>query len=225
MIRRLIPLALTIAAVAPAAPAAAAELDPGIDILIATRGVSKGLTQTDGPQIVVRPELGWGHLYFGAYAKNVTSPTSEGEGGPLVGIRFSAAGFDLGASATYKRLISPVGDQDGEALELAANASRRIGPANARLSVTWSPDDLGSTGRTIYWEGAATYRLFGQTTLGGSLGRRERDGGPDYTAFNLGVTQTIWRGISADLRWYDTNRSGLGDAFEGRLIGALRTRF
>ena len=199
--------------------------DPGIEIVVASRGISKGLTQTDGPQFLVRPELAVGHFYLGFYLKNVTSSSAEGEGGPSLGYRTRAAGFDLAASATWKLAIEPRGPADREALELAGSASRRIGPVTGRLSVTWSPDDLGATERTIYAEAGASYSLRRSTTVGAALGRRERDGGPDYTAFNVGVTQTLFEGVSADLRWYDTNRSALGDPFEGRLIATLRARF
>ena len=57
------------------------------------------------------------------------------------------------------------------------------------------------------------------------MSRRERDGGPDYTAFNVGVTQTVWRGISADLRYYDTRENQFGDIYEGRFVASLRARF
>ena len=107
--------------------------DPGIEISIATRGISKGLTQTDGAQLVVRPELAFGDLYLGAYAKNVTSTTSDGEGGPAIGLRTRAGGFNLAASATLKLSIDPAEGSDAEALELAGSAARRFGPLNLRL--------------------------------------------------------------------------------------------
>ena len=198
---------------------------PGIEISVASRGYSKGLTQTDGIQIVARPELAFGPLYLGFYAKNVTSSTSAGEAGPSIGLRTRLGGFDVGASATWKFSIEPRGSSNDEALELVGSLGRRIGPVNARASVTWSPNDLGGTEETTWAEAGLTYSLRHSTTVGANIGRRERGGGPDYTAFNFGVTQTLLQGITADLRWYDTNRSARGDAFEGRLIATLRARF
>jgi hypothetical protein len=199
--------------------------DPGIEIVVATRGISKGLAQTDGPQLVVRPELVFGPVHVGGYGKNVTSPTSDGEVGAVLGLRTAFAGFDLAASATYKRAVAPVGPVDRNAIELAGSASRRIGPVTARATVTWSPDDLGSTGRSLFVEGGVSVILARSMTAGIGFGLREREGGPDYSAFNVGLTHTLARGISADVRWYDTDRSALSDAFEGRLVAALRARF
>ncbi|HYJ31342.1 MAG TPA: hypothetical protein VEW25_13515 [Allosphingosinicella sp.] len=199
--------------------------DPGFEITIASRGISKGLAQTEGPQLLVRPELAFGRAYVGAYAKNVTSTSSDGEAGPVIGIRPQSSGFDLSLSATLKLALSPVGDTDDEALELAASVSRSIGALTPRLGITWSPDDLGSTGRSTFVEGGATLRLAANTNAGAAFARRERDGGPDYGAFNAGVSHKLGGRLTLDLRYYDTDRSGLGEPFRARVIGSVRARF
>ena len=199
--------------------------DPGIEVSIATRGISKGLTQTDGAQLVVRPELAFGDFYLGAYAKNVTSTTSDGEAGPAIGLRTSAGGFNLAASATLKLSIDPAEGSDAEAVELAGSVARRFGPLNLRLGVTWSPNDLGTTGESTWIEGTTAYDLGSDFVTSAALGLRERDGGPDYTAFNVGISRTFFGHLTADIRWYDTDRSAQGDAFEGRLVGTARVRF
>jgi hypothetical protein len=199
--------------------------DPGIEIVLASRGISKGLAQTEGPQVLVRPEVAFGPVYIGAYAKNVTSLSLDGEAAPVVGFRTSAGGFDLAGSAALKLAVAPAGQTDGEALELAVSASRRIGPVTPRLSVTWSPDDLGSTGRSTYAEASAAWRLGGPVTLNAAYALRERAGGPDYRAFNAGLAYRLAAPLTAELRWYDTDRSGLGEPYRGRLVGSLRARF
>jgi hypothetical protein len=199
--------------------------DPGIEINLASQGMSKGLRQSEGPQILVRPEIAFGPLFLGAYAKNVTSATSDGEAGLLAGIRTRAGGFDLSASAAFKQSVAPVGAVDDEALELVAAVSRRVGPLTPRLSVTWSPNELGSTGRSTFAEASATVRLAPNANAVAAIARREREGGPDYGAFNAGVSYTLGGRFTVDLRWYDTDRSRLGEIYEGRLVASLRARF
>ena len=198
--------------------------DPAAEVLVATRGMSKGLAQTDGPQFLVRGELGFGVLYLGAYAKNVTSPTSDGEAAGLVGVRTKVAGFELSASAALKRSIAPVGKVDSSALELNGGVSRRIGRVTPRISVTWSPDDLGSTTHTLFAESGLGFAVDKETTISAAVGRRERGGGPDYTAFNLGVARTFGK-LTLDARYFDTDKSGLGSPFKGRIVGSARLRF
>src|ERR1700712_2131270 len=76
--------------------------DPGIEISAFSQGMSKGLRQSDGPQILVRPDVAIGALFVGAYFKNVTSPTADGEAAALIGLRRRVGGFDFGLSAAYK---------------------------------------------------------------------------------------------------------------------------
>jgi hypothetical protein len=199
--------------------------DPGIEIVFATRGVSKGLVQTEGPQLVVRPEVAFGPFYVGGYAKNVTSPSTDGEAAGTIGFRTSAGGFNLAASASLKLDIAPVEPRDDRALELAGSASRRFGAVTGRLSVVWSPDDLGSTTHTTFTEGTLSYAPVRPVTVSAALGVRERGGGPDYRAFNAGISYAINANVTADVRYYDTDRSGVGEPYQARVIGSLRLRF
>ena len=197
---------------------------PAIELNLASTGMSKGLAQTEGPQALVRGELGLGRFYLGAYAKNVTSSSAEGEGGALVGLRTSAAGFDLGASAAWKRAIDPAHGSDVNALEMSASVSRRFGKLTPRVSVTWSPDDVGSTGRTIFAEAGASYRLAKTLSVSAAAGRRERTGGLDYMAWNAGLAWTPAKPVTLDVRYYDTNR-GSDDPYKKRVVASARVKF
>jgi hypothetical protein len=199
--------------------------DPGIEIVFATRGYSKGLAQTEGVQGVGRVDLGFKAVTVSAQYKNIGSPTADGEAAFGIGWKGKAAGFDLGAAINWKRLIGLDGQVDPDCWEFIPSMSRKVGPLTARLSLTYSPDDLGRTGRSAWMEAAATWKLDGKTNLVAAIGRRQREAAPDYTAFNAGVTRTLFKGISAELRYYDSARSGLGEPFQGRFVAALRGKF
>lgn len=199
--------------------------DPGIEISLASQGMSKGLRQTDGPQIVIRPELAFGPVFFGAQYRNLSSPSADGELWAVAGLRGEAAGFALSASVTFKRWIATSGRPDRDAIELSATASRPLGPLTPRLAVYYSPDDLGSGGASLYVEAGAALRIAPGTNLLASASRRERSNGPDYTAFNAGVSHSFLSRFTAELRYYDTNRSGVDATYRGRLVAALRAQF
>ena len=197
---------------------------PAFEVNISSTGISKGLAQTRGPQFLGRGELGFGRLYVGGYVKNVTSSSAEGEAAGLVGLRTSAAGFDLGASASWKRAIDPAPGSDADALEVSGSASRKLGRLTPRVSLVWSPNDLGSTGRTIFAEAGASYRIGKTLSASAALGRRERTGGVDYTAWNAGVGWTPQKNVTLDLRYYDTNR-GDDHPFRARAVASARIKF
>lgn len=199
--------------------------DPGIEIVFATRGYSKGLAQTEGVQGLGRVELAFGSVALTGQYKNISSSTAQGEAAFGIGWKGKAAGFDLGAAVNWKRLIGLDGQVDPDCWEFIPSVSRKFGPLTARLSLTYSPDDLGRTGQSAWMEAGATWKLDGKTNLVAAIGRREREAASDYTAFNAGVTRTLFKGVSAELRYYDTARSDLGEPFHGRFVAALRGKF
>jgi hypothetical protein len=163
-------------------------------------------------------------MYVGVYAKNVTSSTAEGEGGATIGLRKQLGGVDLAASATWKRAIDPAPDSDVNALELATSASRKFGKLTPKVSLVWSPDDVGSTRRTLFAEAGASYRFAEAFAFSAAIGRRERSGGLDYTAYNAGIAWTPAKPFTVDLRYYDTNRDA-GDPYKGRFVLTGRAKF
>ena len=181
--------------------------------------------RTQIPQFGYRGELASGPFLAQAYWKNVDSAQASGESGILIGARATAGGVALRVTAGYKHLTGVNGATDEGAFEFTGEASRRFGRLTPRLSLAWSPDDLGGTRHSLYAEAGASYRMVGHTSLFASVGRRERSGGDDYTAFSAGLSQQVGDHVTAELRWNDSARSARGDAYEGRAVAMLRIRF
>jgi len=197
---------------------------PAIEFNIASTGMSKGIAQTKGPQFLARGELGFGAIYVGGYIKNVDASTSDGEAAALIGIRTNAAGFDIAASAAWKRAVDPAPGSDRNALEVSASASRKIGRLTPKVSAVWSPDDLGGTRSTVFAEAGASYRFAKSLSASAAVGRRERQSGANYNAWNAGLTWDAWKHLTVDLRYYDTN-AGSAQPFRARAVLSARARF
>lgn len=197
---------------------------PIIEFNLSSTGMSKGLAQTTGPQFLARGELGFGTLFVGGYVKNVDSASSDGEAAALIGIRTKAAGLDLAASAAWKRAIDPAPGSDANALELSASANRKVGRVTPRVSVIWSPDDIGGTRETLFAEVGLSYRLSGSLSASAAFGHRHRGGGADYSAWNAGLAWNPVKQLSMDLRYYDTD-GGDTQPFRARAVLSARARF
>jgi len=199
--------------------------DPAFEVSLANQGVSKGLRQTEGAQFLVRGEVAVGHAFVGLLWKNIDSTVASGEGHFYLGYRNRLAGFDVAATVGRHMQTNPVGHFDDDRYEFNLSVSRGFGRVTPRVSVTYSPDDFGGTGESLYAEAGATIGLFSHATFSANVSRRERVGGDDYTAFNAGVGYSFARHLSVDVRYYDTAQSALGEVYEPRVVALLRARF
>lgn len=199
---------------------------PTVQIELASTGMSKGLAQTRGPQLVVRPGLEFGAFSIEGLARNIESGDDDGiELQAFAVVATEAGGFKLSGRGGLKSVYEIEGQADRRAFEARVDVGRKFGKVNATVSLTYSPDDVGSTRQSTLVEGALAWDVRKGTKVGARLGRRERSGGPDYTAFNVGITQDIIPHLAADLRVYDSGSSDLGYAYKRRLVAALRAKF
>lgn len=195
---------------------------PAIQIVASSTGMSKGIAQTNGPQLLGRAELRVGDFYFGGYAKNTELAFDDGEAGPVGGYRTQIAGMKIGVGATFKYAINPIAGTNKTALELNGSISLATGKLRPVAAVYWSPKELGPIGRSLYVEGGAVYTLTKTVSASAAIGRRHRSALFDYTAWNAGATWAPRKHITLDARYYDTD-AGSGHAYRPRFVvtGAL----
>lgn len=198
---------------------------PELEISVASNGMSKGISQTSGPQVVGRGKLDWGHITVAALAKNVTAENSDAEVQFSIGGSFAWAGTNVTGSVAYKRAITSIGDADDQAVELGLGASHPLDRLVARAQILVSPNDLGSAKGSIYAELGVDWPASPRLNVGGSIGRRERGNQVDYNFANLGISYALGRRFIAEVRGYATDKSGSGDRYKPRLVGTVRARF
>ena len=197
----------------PAAPAA--------EVTLATTGMSKGIAQTDGPQIVARGFVRLGAMQFGAQWKNVSSTAASGEGALFATASRKLGSVQVNAGISYKFQTGIRGRSDHTALEFSAGASRKLGTITLRTALVYSPDDLGSARKSLFVEAGPAVQLAKGWTASAAVGRRERQGAPDYTAFNIGIAKSI-EGFQMDLRFYGTDRAELGANYHSRIVASVK---
>ena len=198
--------------------------DPGIEMSIASRGISKGIAQSEGPQLIVRPFVALGDFQLGAQWKNVTSAVARGEGAAFATWQRKFGLVQVSAGATLKFQTSVKEPTDDKALELSGSLSPKWGKFGLRVSAVYSPDDFGSTRRSLYAESGASYDVTKSFRLSANVGRRERKGSADYTSFNFGAAKTFGK-LTLDARYYDTAQSELGEIYGRRVVGTARLSF
>ena len=199
--------------------------DPGIEIVVASRGMSKGVAQTDGPQLVARPTVSFGPVRLGSQWKNISSDVADGEAALSVSVSPKLGKVELEFGAAYKLQTGVREPTDDRSLEYSASATRKLYKLSLRLAAIYSPDDLGGTKRSWFVEAVPQFQLSKTTRMVAGIGRRARVNGDDYIAFSAGLAQTVYKGVSVEARWHDTNRSSLGSPYKRRVVVSTRMKF
>lgn len=194
---------------------------PGFEIILSTRGISQGVAQTEREQLVTRLFVRIGEAQIGAQWKNIDSPAAMGVAAFFLKLNHKVGKGQIDAGVAYRVRTGLKASADGEAWEFMAGTRRDFGPLALRANAEYSPDEFGS-GRSLYVELGPALQLDAATKISAAIGRRERAKGPDYTAFNFGLSRLFRQRLTIDARYYDTNRGELGRTHQARVIFSAR---
>lgn len=200
------------------------NLDPGIEIVASTTGMSKGIEQADGPQVIVKGLVKAGDLQLAAQWKNVSVYPADGEASVSAGLSHKWGWLQLSGGLAYKALTNVSGSFDDQSLEATAAAAAAFGKASIKASAIYSPDDFGPTRQSLYVEAGPAIRFGKGWTASAAVGHRGRERGLDYTSFNAGLSKSV-RFLQLDLRFYDTDRHGAGQRYDSRIVGSVKLSF
>ena len=199
-------------------------LDPGFELSLASHGMSQGISQTRGPQIIPRATVRTGAFQVGGQWRNITSPVGSGVAAIFLKGRGRLAGVSLEATAAYRIRTSHAPGSTYRAWEFGGLARKRFGPAEARALVEFSPDEFGS-GRSLFIEAGPSLDIGKTLIASANVGRRERRQNLRYTSFNAGVSVRIHPSLLLDARFYATNRRDLVQVYGKRVVVSARLSF
>ena len=120
--------------------------------------MSKGIRQSDEPQVIPKAYVQIGGVQIGGQWKNVTSSTADGEAAAFFSASRKFGSLSVSVGAAYKFQTAAKGGTDTN-----LGVYERGVPEGGRLSVkvgaTYSPDDLGRAKRSLYVEGGPVFDL------------------------------------------------------------------
>ena len=207
--------------------AAAEEVKLSGTAQVATDYMSKGTSKNDGrPALSGSAEASVGAFYAGTWASDAfTSQGGDAELHLYAGARPELAGIKWDFRAMAKTIPGTIPGVQESYAEFRADATRAFGRAKARIRVEYSPDNYGATEQAWWVEGQLSHPVGPRLTVSAALGRREQDGGADYTAWNAGGTVKSTDRVGLDMRWYDTDSHELGRVYRGKVVAALAVAF
>jgi hypothetical protein len=126
--------------------------------------------------------------------------------------------FELGVFYRMRTGRHPGADKS--AWEYDGAIRHSFGRAGVRAAFEYATREF-EAGPSLYVEGGPNLAITKSTTISANIGRRERDG-PDYTAFNAGITQAVGKSLWVDARLYGTDHKELGIRYQTRFIVSAR---
>jgi uncharacterized protein (TIGR02001 family) len=206
------------------ASAGAANAEVSATVMFTSDYVFRGVSQTDNGA-AIQGSFDWSNdqFYAGIWGSNVnfgaTAPTETAsmELDAYVGWTPSTGpvDWDLGIVGYFY----PNGDDEitggGEMdyYEGIVSATYNIVDAfSIGGQVAYTPDYFGETGDGIYYEINGKYEFNDAFNVSAAWGNQDVDDTGDYDTWNIGAAYAI-HGFTVDLRYHDTDISGLDDIF------------
>ena len=220
-------LALTAVTPAPARAAGPGGVW-GFEVEAGTDNRSKSASKS-GNDAYVSAYAAWesdsGLIYVSPGFQTIQAGGSNIETDWIVGYRHEAYGYAFDLSLAYKRRLDVDAGYDADGVELSAEVGRAIGPAQAALLVQYAPDAPGPAQSYVWVEAEIGWAFTPRLDGSAALGRREQDGGPDYTGWNAGVTYALTDALDLDLRYHDTDAAAFGEEYEDAVVARLAYAF
>lgn len=196
-------------------------------LILASDGMSKGVSETDGnAQLAANVTASRGPFFAGFTLKNAkTAEGGDQQQQWFAGAKGKLGGFDVGARVLLKIADYVRPGTDRHYLEYQADASRTFGKTTLKAVYIYSPDSYGATREASWAEISLSQAVTPKLSLSAGLGRRESTPSKDYTAWNAGAAWTVAPGTTVDLRYYDTDRHGFGKKYGDSVVIALARKF
>ena len=195
--------------------------DPGFELLIASQGMSDGISQTRGIQVIPRAFVGVGAFRVGGQWRNVDSPRHTGIVALFFELSSEVRKFQLDGAILYRMRTGVKGDIAGKPWGFSGSATRTFGRISLRIRADYDPKDFGG-GNSLFMEFGPTVKPDNLTRISANVGRRECAGCRDYTSYNVGVSRSFPGGATLDARFYGTDRYKLGPKYSARVVVSAR---
>lgn len=222
--------AATVVALLCAGPVAAqsAHESWSFEIGAATDNRSKEVSKSDGDPYAFG-EAVWSNeagFYAGpAFETIKASNGSRLELSVVGGWESEVVGYEVDLKAVHKWQVEADIPSDDDAWEFTADVSRAVGPAKARLRVQHSPDGTGSTRAWTWVSGRVSWDFTSRLSGRAEIGRREQDGGVDYTGWGVGLAYAATRKLDLELHWHDNDADAVGRQYESALVAGFAYAF
>jgi len=198
-----------------------------VQLGVASEYLGKGIGKSnDKPSVSGSIEIAHSGFYANLFAASAElSQGADSEIVTSIGYRTTVAGFGVDMGIVNRELPGNRAGVDSNYTEFQTDLSRKFGGVSTRLRVNYTDDGYAATQEAWWVELQAGISLDTKTKATAAVEDRSAEGGAEYMAWNIGAKRKLTDQIALDVRWYDTDGHRFGDAYDGRLVGALTYSF
>lgn len=196
------------------AGAGVANADVSASLSMTTDYVFRGISQSDGGP-AVQGSFDWSNdsAYAGVWASNVNFGLGTGESMELdlyAGITPTTGpiNWDLMVIGYFYPGANDAGAEFNYAEAIAAGTFDLSDQVTLGGTVAFTPEYFGETGDGIYYEVNGAFKFSDALSASAAYGNQDVDTLGDYNTWNVGASYAA-HGFTFDLRYHDTNVSGL----------------
>jgi uncharacterized protein (TIGR02001 family) len=222
--KKLLGLAVMAGAVAGVSGTAHAEGAFSGSVALTSDYVFRGVTQTSGnPALQGSFDYTNGLFYAGVWGSSVDFGADESvELDAYLGVTPTTGpvSWDL---ALIGYFYPGAGDDGAEYDYMETKVAASISPTEALSlggALYYSPEFFGETGEALYYEVNGGFAVTEAFSVSAAYGVQDVDLVGDYATYNIGGTLAL-HGFEVDLRYHDTDLSGLDDVVNITLSRAL----
>lgn len=199
-------------------------MDISVSLTGATDYVWRGVSQTDSdPAIFAAVSVNYEGFYAGVGTENVDFAGIDQEYDLWAGYVFDLGGASLDVGIVRYGYIDAPADID--TIDFKAALSTKVGETGLGVAAYWTPDYFGSDEDALYTELTLSQPVGEKFRVSGGVGYQQISAMPDYVTWNAGLSYTILPGVSADVRYHDTDTGAFGNNGDGRLVGSFTIGF
>ena len=198
-----------------------------VQLGVASEYLGKGIGKSnDKPSVSGSIEIAHSGFYANLFAASAElSQGADSEIVTSIGYRTTVAGFGVDMGIVNRELPGNRAGVDSNYTEFQTDLSRKFGGVSTRLRVNYTDDGYAATQEAWWVELQAGISLDTKTKATAAVEDRSAEGGAEYMAWNIGAKRKLTDQIALDVRWHDTDGHRFGDAYDGRLVGALTYSF
>jgi uncharacterized protein (TIGR02001 family) len=192
---------------------------------VSTDYIARGTSQTLGkPALSIGADYSYQNLYIGTWTSNVdfddgTKRELDLYTGYYKTIKNTSLDFGF---LFYGYFNAPI---NYNMIEYKLAVKQQFKKLLVTVQALYSPDYFNVSGKSLWLETILSYAIDDKLTISGAYGKQYIYSGGTYGTYNIGATYILYKNLSIDCRYSNTDHHDYGDIYQNTVTTTLKLTF